>query len=109
MSLLQYKAFCSSIYADLSKIASELKAAGIPCELIFTPVGENLQEAIAMLEKIDGLVTSGSGSVYELTGGANGAGGKDDVGLQFSGEALLWVDNRCVRVAVHLQSMVQTF
>ena len=91
VSLLQYRSFCSSIHTDLSKITSELKAAGIPCELTFTPVGETSQEAIAMLEKLDGL----TGGVYEPPGGPYGAGSKDDVGLQFSGEALLWIDNRC--------------
>ena len=91
VSLLQYRAFCSSMHADLSKIASGLKATGISCELMFTPVGETSQEAIIMLEKVDG----STGSVNESTGGPNGGGGKDDVGLQLSGEALLWVDNRC--------------
>ena len=57
---------------------------------MFTPVGETSQEAITMLERVDGSTRSADESV----GGPNGDGG--DVGLQLSGEALLWVDNRCV-------------
>lgn len=99
VSLLQYRAFCSSMYADLSKIASGLKATGIPCELLFTPVGETSQEAITMLERVDGSTRS----VNESAGGPNGGGG--DVGLQLSGEALLWVDNRCVLIIDTFKSL----
>lgn len=57
-------------------------------------MGESAEETIAMLEKVDGsaALTGGHG----MESAAGGLGGKDDVGIQLSGEALLWVDNRWV-------------
>jgi mediator of RNA polymerase II transcription subunit 17 len=40
IDLLQYQQFCARIKAELDKMASALKRAGVPCTLRFDPVGE---------------------------------------------------------------------
>lgn len=82
------------MHGDLDKLRTELEGAGIPAQLMFSPVGESPAEAIEMLEKVESPATASWGNMYDAPGAPNGAGGKDDVGLQFSGEALLWVDDR---------------
>lgn len=89
ISLLQYRTFCASMHSDLNKLASELRLCGLSCDVMFTPVGESAEETIAMLERVDGFASLGGHGVESAA-----RGGKDDVGIQLSGEALLWVNNR---------------
>ncbi|PSR77283.1 hypothetical protein PHLCEN_2v7976 [Hermanssonia centrifuga] len=49
VDLLQYRAFCARIHAEIGKMDSGLREAGIPTKLRLNPVGENGEQLVSML------------------------------------------------------------
>jgi len=85
ISLLQYRSFCLSMRSDLDKARKGLLNAGIPCIVMFTGVGENPADVLSSLDVRPPAA---------LTQNEPSAGQNSWLGLEVSGEALLWIDDR---------------
>lgn len=71
VDLLQYRAFCDRVHAEIGKVARGLSAAGMPVKLSENRVGECGAQLVTMLTKTD-------------------------MPQSLGGETLLRIDNRCV-------------
>jgi hypothetical protein len=87
ISLLQYRSFCLSMRSDLDKARKGLLNAGIPCIVMFTGVGENAADVLSSLDVRPPAA---------LTQNEPSASQNSWLGLEVSGEALLWIDDRFV-------------
>lgn len=72
VDLLQYRAFCERVHAEIHRLVDGLQAAGVPVRSRINRVGENGAQLVALLTRTDHQQRVG-------------------------GETLLRIDNRCAR------------
>ncbi len=82
ISLLQYYSFCLSLKKFFDALQAGLTEAGISCNVLFTSVGNDPTDIIKSLSSYPecSQISSDSSSSW--------------IGIDVSGEALLWIDDR---------------
>lgn len=84
ISLLQYYSFCLSLKSSFDALQAGLTEAGISCTVLFIPVGNDPSGIIKSL------------SSYQECSQIPSESSLSWIGVDVSGEALLWIDDRSV-------------